>query len=131
MDQTGEQIPDSVRTRPDRGRRMSTVQSIDRAFAVLRSLTSGPAGVTEIADRVGLPKSTVSRLLSTLEELGAVEQVAAGGDYRVGWAMLELAAAARPGRSLVSVARQGFRPRQVIALTPEGRESEEPGLGLR
>ena len=84
---------------------MTTVQSVDRAFSVLRSLTSGPAGVTEIADRVGLPKSTVSRLLSTLEELGAVEQVAAGGDYRVGWALLELAAAARPGRSLVSVAR--------------------------
>jgi DNA-binding IclR family transcriptional regulator len=84
---------------------MTTVQSIDRAFAVLRSLTAGPAGVTEIADRVGLPKSTVSRLLSTLEEQGAVEQVAAGGQYRVGWAMLELAAAARPGRSLVSVAR--------------------------
>jgi IclR family acetate operon transcriptional repressor len=84
---------------------MTTVQSIDRAFAVLRSLTSGPAGVTDIAERVGLPKSTVSRLLSTLEVLGAVEQVAAGGDYRMGWAMLELAAAARPGRSLVSVAR--------------------------
>jgi DNA-binding IclR family transcriptional regulator len=84
---------------------MTTVQSIERAFSVLRSLTSGPAGVTEIADRVGLPKSTVSRLLSTLEQVGAVEQVAAGGDYRVGWALLELAAAARPGRSLVSVAR--------------------------
>jgi DNA-binding IclR family transcriptional regulator len=84
---------------------MSTVQSIERAFAVLRSLTGGPAGVTEIADRVDLPKSTVSRLLATLEELGAVEQVAAGSDYRVGWAMLELAAAARPGRSVVSVAR--------------------------
>ncbi len=84
---------------------MSTVQSIDRAFSVLRSLTSGPAGVTEIADRVQLPKSTVSRMLSTLEELGAVEQISAGGDYRIGWAMLELAAAARPGRSLVSVAR--------------------------
>jgi DNA-binding IclR family transcriptional regulator len=84
---------------------MSTVQSIDRAFSVLRSLASGPAGVTEIADRVQLPKSTVSRMLSTLEELGAVEQISAGGDYRIGWAMLELAAAARPGRSLVSVAR--------------------------
>jgi len=84
---------------------MSTVQSIDRAFAVLRSLTSGPAGVTEVAERVQLPKSTVSRLLSTLEEQGAVEQVSAGGHYRIGWAMLELAAAARPGRSLVSVAR--------------------------
>lgn len=84
---------------------MSTVQSIDRAFSVLRSLASGPAGVTEIADRVGLPKSTVSRLLSTLEELGAVEQVSVGGEYRVGWTMIELAAAARPGRSLISLAR--------------------------
>jgi len=84
---------------------MTTVQSIDRAFSVLRSLMSGPAGVTDISERVHLPKSTVSRLLSTLEELGAVEQVSAGGDYRIGLAMLELAAAARPGRSLVSVAR--------------------------
>ena len=84
---------------------MTTVQSIDRAFSVLRSLTAGPAGVTDIAERVHLPKSTVSRLLSTLEELGAVEQVSAGGEYRIGLGMLELAAAARPGRSLVSVAR--------------------------
>jgi DNA-binding IclR family transcriptional regulator len=84
---------------------MTTVQSIDRAFSVLRSLMAGPAGVTDIAERVHLPKSTVSRLLSTLEALGAVEQVSAGGDYRIGLAMLELAAAARPGRSLVSVAR--------------------------
>lgn len=84
---------------------MTTVQSIDRAFSVLRSLTAGPAGVTDIAQRVHLPKSTVSRLLSTLEALGAVEQVSAGGEYRIGLAMLELAAAARPGRSLVSVSR--------------------------
>jgi len=84
---------------------MTTVQSIERAFNVLRSLASGPAGVTEIADRIGLPKSTVSRLLSTLEELGAVEQVSAGGEYRVGWTMIELAAAARPGRSLISLVR--------------------------
>jgi DNA-binding IclR family transcriptional regulator len=84
---------------------MTTVQSIERAFSVLRSLAGGPAGVTDIADRVGLPKSTVSRMLSTLEELGAVEQVSVGGEYRIGFAMIELAAAARPGRSLVSLAR--------------------------
>jgi DNA-binding IclR family transcriptional regulator len=83
---------------------MSTVQSIERAFAVLRSLTGGPAGVTELADRVELPKSTVSRLLATLEELGAVEQVEAGGNYRIGSAMLELGSAASPGRSLVAAA---------------------------
>ena len=53
----------------------ASVQSIDRAFAVLRALIAGSAGVTDIAERIGLPKSTVSRLLSTLEELGAVEQV--------------------------------------------------------
>ncbi len=84
---------------------MSTVQSIDRAFSVLRSLASGPAGVSEIAERVTLPKSTVSRLLATLEELGAVEQITAGGEYRIGWTMIELSAAARPGRSLISLAR--------------------------
>ena len=84
---------------------MSTVQSIERAFVVLRALAAGPAGVTDIADRVGLPKSTVSRLLSTLEEVGAVEQVAAGGHYRIGWTMIDLSGAARPGRSLVSLAR--------------------------
>lgn len=84
---------------------MSTVQSIDRAFAVLRALAAGPAGVTDIAERVDLPKSTVSRLLSTLESQGVVEQVSAGGQYRIGLAMIELAAAAGPGRSLVSLAR--------------------------
>lgn len=105
---------------------MTTVQSIDRAFSVLRSLASGPAGVTDIADRVGLPKSTVSRLLSTLEELGAVEQVAAGGEYRIGFAMIELAAAARPGRSLVSIARPhlvelGRRTGEAVGISiPDG-----------
>lgn len=93
-------------THADGGALMSTVQSIDRAFAVLRALVPGAAGVTDIADRVRLPKSTVSRLLSTLEELGAVEQLEAGGDYRIGGAMLEIAAAAQPGRSLVAAARQ-------------------------
>ena len=84
---------------------MSTVQSIERAFSLLKVLAGGPAGVTEIAERVSLPKSTVSRLLATLEELGVVEQVSAGGVYRMGAAMLDLAGAASPGRSLISVAR--------------------------
>ncbi|MCB0998552.1 MAG: IclR family transcriptional regulator [Acidimicrobiales bacterium] len=84
---------------------MTTVQSIDRAFSVLRALLPGPSGVTDIAERVGLPKSTVSRLLSTLEELGAVEQLETGGGYRIGAAMAEFAAAARPGRTLVGMVR--------------------------
>jgi IclR family acetate operon transcriptional repressor len=101
----------------------TTVQSIQRAFAVLRSLTGGPAGVTELADRVELPKSTVSRLLSTLEELGAVEQIEAGGNYRIGSAMIDLAAAAQPGRSFVAT----VRPRLVALAAATG---EAAGLSV-
>ncbi len=84
---------------------MSGVQSVERAFAVLRCLSGGPAGVTDVADRVSLPKSTVSRLLSTLEELGMVEQIEPGGSYRVGSGMTEIAAAVLPGRSLIAAVR--------------------------
>ncbi len=84
---------------------MSTVQSVERAFAVLRCLSGGPAGVTEVAERVDLPKSTVSRMLSTLEELGMVEQVEPGGNYRIGAGMVEIAAAVLPGRTLLAAVR--------------------------
>lgn len=84
---------------------MSGVQSVERAFAILRCLASGPAGVTDLANRAKLPKSTVSRLLSTLEQVGMVEQVAVGGDYRVGAGVLEIAASVLPSRSLVPAAR--------------------------
>ena len=67
------------------------VQSVERAFAVLDALGRGPAGVTAIATRLALPKSTVSRLLSTLEELDAVERTA-DARYRIGPGMTALAA---------------------------------------
>ena len=54
---------------------MSRVQSIERAFSVLGALSDGPVGVTDLAARVGLPKSTAARMLASLEREGAVEQV--------------------------------------------------------
>jgi DNA-binding IclR family transcriptional regulator len=84
---------------------MSRVQSIERAFAVLEALADGPLGVTEVADRVDLPKSTVARLLGSLVHEGAVEHVEDGTDYRVGGRIVTLAAGVRPTRSLVAVAR--------------------------
>ena len=84
---------------------MSGVQSIERAFSVLRCLSGGAAGVTDISERVTLPKSTVSRMLSTLEDIGAVEQVSAGGPYRLGPGLLQMAAAVLPSRTLVDAAR--------------------------
>jgi DNA-binding IclR family transcriptional regulator len=45
-------------------------------------------GAPEFARRLGLPRSTVFRLLSTLETLGFVER--SGNDYRLGMAVLRI-----------------------------------------
>jgi DNA-binding IclR family transcriptional regulator len=84
---------------------MSRVQSIERAFAVLGALTDGPVGVTEVADRIDLPKSTVARLLGSLVREGVVEQVPGGTSYRLGARIVTLAAGVVPLRSLVALAR--------------------------
>ncbi|MGI9645199.1 MAG: IclR family transcriptional regulator [Ilumatobacteraceae bacterium] len=84
---------------------MSGVQSIERAFAVLRVLALGPTGVTDIADRTELPKSTVSRLLAALEVEGAVAQRELGGEYELGTGLTALAEAANPQGNMASVVR--------------------------
>jgi len=82
-----------------------SVQSIERAFTLLRALAVGAAGVTDLAERVDLPKSTVARLLNALETEGAVTQDEVGGDYRLGEGLLDIAGATQPGRNLVATAR--------------------------
>ena len=72
---------------------MSRVQSIERAFAVLGALADGPIGVTEVADRAELPKSTAARLLASLAREGVVEQVPGDTRYRLGPRLVTLAAA--------------------------------------
>ncbi|HET9520393.1 MAG TPA: IclR family transcriptional regulator [Candidatus Limnocylindrales bacterium] len=84
---------------------MSRVQSIERAFAVLSALADGPIGVTEVAERVDLPKSTAARLLASLAREGAVEQVPGETRYRLGGRIVSLAAGVLPARSLVAIAR--------------------------
>jgi DNA-binding IclR family transcriptional regulator len=80
------------------------VQSVERAFSVLHSVAAGTNGLTAIADGVGLPKSTVSRLLQTLEELEAVERLH-GPRWRIGRGVVALASGASGVASLVAVAR--------------------------
>ena len=83
---------------------MSRVQSIARAFDVLAALAEGPGGVTEVADRAGLPKSTAARLLGALAAEGAVEQIPGDTRYRLGPRLGTLATGVRPTRRLVSIA---------------------------
>jgi IclR family transcriptional regulator, KDG regulon repressor len=82
---------------------MGNVQSVERAVAILRCLARSEAGVTQLAELVDLPKSTVSRLLSTLHELGAV--VPTDNGYRVGPLIGELANGTGRHGDLVALAR--------------------------
>src|SRR5437899_11352238 len=61
---------------PKEQRKRGSIQSIDRATAILKALASGPRrlGVSELADRLGLARPTVHGLLQTLQAHGFVEQ---------------------------------------------------------
>ncbi|HET8967977.1 MAG TPA: IclR family transcriptional regulator [Gaiellaceae bacterium] len=98
------------------------VQSLERAFAILDEVARRPAGVTTIADRVRLPKSTVARLLGALEDVQAVERFD-GTRWRIGPGVAALSSAASPERSLISV----VRPYLADLVAELG---EDAGLGL-
>ena len=82
------------------------VQSVDRALAVLEILArDGHAGVSDIAEEMGVHKSTVSRLLGSLVSREMVHQNSERGKYQLGFGILRLASSI-PGRlSLVREAR--------------------------
>jgi DNA-binding IclR family transcriptional regulator len=70
------------------------VQAVERAIALLKAIAAeGPATRQELADSVGLNRSTVWRLLATLERHGLVERAPATGLYSIGYAALSIAAA--------------------------------------
>ncbi len=81
------------------------MQSVERVFMLLRALAQEPLGVTDLAERVDLPKSTVARLLAALEAENAVEQAEAGGVYRLGEGLIDIAGTAPAGRNLIAAAR--------------------------
>jgi DNA-binding IclR family transcriptional regulator len=82
------------------------VQSVDRALAVLEILArDGHAGVSDIAEEMGVHKSTVSRLMGSLVSREFVYQNSDRGKYQLGFGILRLASSI-PGRlSLVREAR--------------------------
>ena len=81
------------------------MQTIERAFAVLRALAERPesAGVSEVARRAALPKSTTSRILTSLEDLGMVDRL--GDRYAIGAGLATLTHQASPVASLRDIAR--------------------------
>jgi len=84
----------------------NAVRSVDRAASLLIALgeAEGEAGVTELARRLGLHKSTASRLLATLQKRGLVEQDDDSGKYRLGLEVVRLGGHAEETLDLRSIA---------------------------
>ncbi|MGO1118827.1 IclR family transcriptional regulator [Rhodovibrionaceae bacterium A322] len=71
--------------------------TLARGLSVLRAFrpSDGPIGNQEIAERTGLPKSTISRLTYTLTMLGYLDHLKNIEKYRLGPAVLTLGNVAR------------------------------------
>ena len=76
--------------------RARTIQSVDRAAALLKAIADSaqPPTVIELATMTGLNRSTAWRLLSTLDAHGLVERDPVSQRYSVGYAILRIAASA-------------------------------------
>lgn len=83
------------------------VTALARGLQVLACFRSGDSqlGNQELAERCGLPKSTVSRLTMTLTRLGYLIQTPDTGRYRLGMATLSLGSAMLSRLDLRQVAR--------------------------
>jgi IclR family transcriptional regulator, KDG regulon repressor len=69
-----------------------STRAVDRALDILLCFSQKEPALTltQIVERVGMHKSTVHRLLATLERKGFLRRDKANGSYRLGWALLEL-----------------------------------------
>lgn len=82
-----------------------SVRSVQRAYAILAVFGADlpSASMTQVSRLTGLPVSTVSRLLATLESLDFVRRDAAGL-YSLGLRMLQLGIAARHSFNFIELA---------------------------
>jgi len=68
------------------------IQVLERAMNLLATFDENhqEMGVTELADRLGLHKATVHRILRTLEKGGFIQQNSENGKYHLGWQLIPL-----------------------------------------
>ncbi|GAA4717475.1 IclR family transcriptional regulator [Brevibacillus fulvus] len=73
-------------------REASSVQSVDRALHILELLKeqNEGLGITELANRMDIAKSTVHRLLTSLKKQGYVRQEPSNERYLLGLKLIEL-----------------------------------------
>lgn len=83
------------------------MQSLERGLDVLLAIAAAdaPIGITELGHRLGLPKGSVSRLVSTLVEAGFLTRDADTARYLLGVKLWELGQKAIRGMEIVDAAR--------------------------
>ena len=88
-----------------------SVQLLNRAFAILESLSVAKEGlgVTALAERTGLSKSTVHRIVTSLAEGGYVGKNARTGHYELGIKLIEMVSYYINGLELHTEARPYLR----------------------
>ncbi|HZB02044.1 MAG TPA: IclR family transcriptional regulator [Actinomycetota bacterium] len=98
---------------------MRTTDSVDRVVSVLELLAETPdgLGVSEVADALGVHKTTGSRLLGTLAARGLLERDPVTRRYWLGTGIVGLAGAAIARLRVVSQARPELE--RLSALTSE------------
>lgn len=86
-------------------RESGSIQSVERAFAILREVARSPESVSlvELSRRTGLHNSTIFHLLKTMVGLGCITQVSGSKRYRIGRQLYALAAGALNEIGLVSL----------------------------
>lgn len=86
---------------------MSNVQSIERALTILNKLSEYPNGlqVTRLSEQVGLTKSTVHRLLTTLSNMNYVVKDEETDKYKLGLQILFLSRNLLNNNDVITVAK--------------------------
>ncbi len=98
-----------------------TVAAVERAFRLLRAVPETDGTLSGLARETGLPVATVSRLMETMEQAGAVTRGRTadrdGKAYRIGPAVMELAGTGPASYDLLSLASTHLNA--IVAETGE------------
>jgi len=116
----------------------ATVKSLLKALKVLEYFLNDyePKSVTEIANALGYPKSTVSNILSTFHQEGFVEVDRQSGKYKLGIRSLELSSHTYQGNSVRRILHPYMEQlaektrEEVLLATPSGFDVVYIGMTL-
>src|SRR5713226_10644804 len=82
----------AMERKPDSARFRTRLSSVANSLRLIKAFSEDEyeIGISDLAKRLGLAKSTVHRLASTLLEQGILEQNSGDGKYHLGLALFEM-----------------------------------------